>query len=109
MDSMISVITGPCAMDTPEAWVANDPPRASNFEDVIERHRCEARSGSGQRCQLYREHREAHAYAWREKGAHPHVRGRPLPPFHVLRWDASGEWSCDGVEERLPWCAMECD
>ena len=67
------------------------------------------RSGSGQRCQLYREHREAHAYAWREKGAHPHVRGRPLPPFRVLRWDASGEWSCDGVEERLPWRAMECE
>ncbi len=53
----------------------------------------------------------AHAYAWREpRGSwYPPGRARPLPPFHMLRWDESGEWSDDANEERLPWCALQSD
>jgi hypothetical protein len=66
-------------------------------------------NSEGRRCQLYTGHEGAHAYAWREKGRYPRVQGRPLPPFHVLLWDESGEWPSDDVEERLPWCAMQSD
>jgi hypothetical protein len=36
-----------------------------------------------------------------------HVTGDDIAA--TLRWDESGEWSGDGVEERLPCCAMESD
>jgi hypothetical protein len=76
---------------------------------VDERFRCRSVASAARRCQLYADHDGAHAYGWREKAAYPHTRGRPLPPFHILRWDGSGEWPDDANEERLPWCALQSD
>jgi hypothetical protein len=100
-------------MATPDHWFANYPPRGSNFERVIDEVRCRSVASGDRRCQLYAGHDVgiAHAYAWREpRGSkYPPGRGRPLPPFHVLRWDESGEWPDDANEERLPWCALQSD
>jgi hypothetical protein len=100
-------------MATPDHWFANYPPRGSNFERVIDEVRCRSVASGDRRCQLYAGHDVgiAHAYAWREpRGSkYPPGRGRPLPPFHVLRWDESSEWPDDANEERLPWCALQSD
>jgi hypothetical protein len=81
------------------------------FYDIVNEHRCTSMASGGRRCQLYAGHEMAHAYAWREpRGSrYPPGRARPLPPFHMLRWDESGEWSDDANEERLPWCALQSD
>jgi hypothetical protein len=75
---------------------------------IDEQFRCRAVASAARRCQLYSDHDGAHAYGWREKSAHHHVRGRPLPPFHLLRWDDTGEW-LDESEQRLRWCALASD
>jgi len=75
---------------------------------IDEQFRCRAVASAARRCQLYADHDGPHAYGWREKAAHPHTRGRPLPPFHVLRWDDTSEW-LDESEERLWWCALQSD
>jgi len=82
------------------------------FRTVIdEQFRCRAVASAARRCQLYNDHDGAHAYGWREpRGtAYPPGRGRPLPPFHLLRWDDTREWLDDESEERLPWCALQSD
>ena len=57
-----------------------------NFGRLIDREiRCRAAPDSGRRCQLYHDHDGAHAHGWREKTDRAPKRGRPLPPFHVLR------------------------
>jgi hypothetical protein len=83
-----------------------------HFSALIDREfRCRAVASAARRCQLYNDHDGAHAYGWREpRGtAYPPGRGRPLPPFHLLRWDDTREWPDDESEERLPWCALQSD
>ena len=75
---------------------------------IDEKFRCRSVASGGRRYQLCADHNGAHAYGWREKAAHPHTRGRPLPPFHVLRWDDTCQ-SLDESEQRLRWCALESD
>jgi hypothetical protein len=49
-----------------------------------------------------------HTHGWREEADHQHVRGMPLPPFRLLRWDDAGEW-LDKPGQRLRWCALAGD
>jgi hypothetical protein len=80
-----------------------------HFSGLIdEQFRGRTVASAARRCQLYADHDGAHAYGWREKAAQRPRRGRPLPPFHVLRWDDSGAWP-DESDERLRWCALESD
>jgi hypothetical protein len=78
---------------------------------IDEQFRCRAVATAARRCQLYADHDGPHAYGWREpRGSrYPPGRGRPLPPFHLLRWDDTGERLDDDSEERLRWCAIESD
>jgi hypothetical protein len=82
------------------------------FRTVIDQQfRWRAVASAARRCQLYADHDGAHAYGWREPrgNRYPPGRGRPLPPFHLLRWDHTNEWLDDESEERLRWCALESD
>jgi len=73
----------------------------------MEPFRCRVKTGDGRRCQLFENHDDPHAFAWRVRTGPPRRGTYPLQSY-LIRWRDDGlePWHEQVGAERLRWCSM---